>query len=376
MADENRIDHDPEDLENLSPEELQEHIREDKKKAKRSLRFAFTALIAIIAVCIAWFAANNQVTMTGTQISAENDQPFELASVGDRTQAETKFLLDEQNLNILSAGKETKYAKYKYKDITAQAWKVKETPQTYYVGNSGLAWHLNGQESLSPGASGKLEFYLISKKEGLTSAEITVNLKAYINKSGTGSSDNEAGTSANKSRATESTNNTVQNLISGHILLFQELDDAKGYDGWLGKWEDNTNTLTNTFTVSANSTFEKNIPYKVTIYWVWPQYFRNYIYTQRSTQGDLFTDQTSQTEESDYKKLNTFVNANAQKTFSTSRLFYQASLLGDAKVNDINQEINASMSDEVLNSCSTYYNQADEYIGKNAQYIYVEMEVN
>ena len=372
MADENKTEQNPDALENLTPEELQERIQEDRKKAKRSLRFAFTALIAIIAVCIAWFAANNQVTMTGTQISAENDQPFELASVGNRPEAERSYLLDENNLNILAEGTEKTYATYKYNDKTAQAWKVENTPQTYYVGNSGLAWHLTGQDSLSPGASGKLEFYLIPKKAGLTSAEITVNLKAYINKSGTGSSDNEAGTSSNKNRAIESTNNTVQNLISGHILLFQELDDTKGYDGWLGKWENST--LTNTFTVRPDDTFEKNVPYKVTIYWVWPQYFRNYIYTQRSTQGDLFTDQTSQTDESDYKKLNTFVNA--QKTFSTSRLFYQASLSADATVNDINQEINANMSDEVLNSCSTYYNQADEYIGKNAQYIYVEMEVN
>ena len=38
MADKNRIDHDPENLENLSPEELQKRIEEDKKNAKRSLR--------------------------------------------------------------------------------------------------------------------------------------------------------------------------------------------------------------------------------------------------------------------------------------------------------------------------------------------------
>lgn len=31
MADKNRIDHDPENLENLSPEELQKRIEEDKK---------------------------------------------------------------------------------------------------------------------------------------------------------------------------------------------------------------------------------------------------------------------------------------------------------------------------------------------------------
>ena len=103
MADKNRIDHDPENLENLSPEELQKRIEEDKKNAKRSLRFAFTALIAIIAVCIAWFVSNNQVTMTGTQIESKNNLAFELASVGDRQNAE-KDKLKNDNKNILSEG--------------------------------------------------------------------------------------------------------------------------------------------------------------------------------------------------------------------------------------------------------------------------------
>ena len=84
MADGNKTDQIPDELENLSPEELQERIQEEKKNAKRSLRFASTALLAIVAVCIAWFVANNRVTMTGTQISAENTVPFELASIGSR----------------------------------------------------------------------------------------------------------------------------------------------------------------------------------------------------------------------------------------------------------------------------------------------------
>ena len=99
MADGNKTDQIPDELENLSPEELQERIQEEKKNAKRSLRFAFTALLAIVAVCIAWFVANNRVTMTGTQISAENTVPFELASIGSRQKVEIDKL-KENNKNI------------------------------------------------------------------------------------------------------------------------------------------------------------------------------------------------------------------------------------------------------------------------------------
>ena len=35
--------------------------------------------------------------------------------------------------------------------------------------------------------------------------------------------------------------------------------------------------------------------------------------------------------------------------------------------------IDINMSDEIFESCTNYYNLADEYIGKNAQYIYVEL---
>ena len=296
MADKNRIDHDPENLENLSPEELQKRIEEDKKNAKRSLRFAFTALIAIIAVCIAWFVSNNQVTMTGTQIESKNNLAFELASVGDRQNAE-KDKLKNDNKNILSEGKKETFSKYNYKastDRDSSTWSVKNNSQIYYTGSSQLAWHLPEQENFYPGASGKLEFYLIPRQENLTRATITLELGGY--------------TDGNNQEAVKSDDIRLQELISGHILLFQNLDDEKGYSGWLGNWVENTNTITNTFTVTADK-FEKDVPYKITLRWVWPQYFRNYIYTLRDREGDLFTNKADlDSNTGDYKKINAFVN--------------------------------------------------------------------
>ena len=82
-------------------------------------------------------------------------------------------------------------------------------------------------------------------------------------------------------RAVKSEDTTLQNLIQGHILFFQQLDDVSGYQKWLKADE--------SFVIEApkDGSFQKDVPYKVTIYWIWPQYFRNYVYTQKSTQGDL-----------------------------------------------------------------------------------------
>ena len=361
MADENRIDHDPEDLENLSPEELQERIQEDKKKAKRSLRFAFTALIAIIAVCIAWFVANNQVTMNSTQITAETTEPFEIASVGHRLEAEDKYLKDANDEHILSGG--TERATYnQYIDI--ETGLSTTASYTYYVGGSGIAWHMNNDQNLVPGAGGKLEFYIIPKQSGLTSVKITLNMEGYT---------------LNGGKAKKLDNSKIQSLLNGHILLFRHLDDKYGYYGWLGADHELTINAPKKENEKEAATFVPNIPYKVTLYWKWPQYFRNYIYTQRSTYGDLFTDDMINNDnyKNDYESIIAFVNDQNKVTDKSSKLFYAANESGTETNSEItiSETIDKNMSDTVLDTCSKYYNQADEYIGKNTQFVYIQIKL-
>lgn len=351
MADEKKTGQNPDDLENLSPEELQERIQEEKKNAKRSLRFAFTALLAIIAVCIAWFASNSQVTSTGMQIAAQNEEPFRIASVGERLKDEQNYLKDETGKNILSEGNMETHTSY----IDTATGQEVTTTRTYYTGGSGVAWHMN-EQSLVPGAQGKLEFYLIPNKDGLSSADISLNLVGY--------SFNEK---ENKVQKIETPK--IQSLLNGHILLFQHVDDDNGYSGWLGE----NQKFTMRADANGSTTFKKNMPYKITIFWKWPQYFRNYIYTQKSTYGDLFTDASPKGDGSDYQKLITFVNKQRDIKADTGKLFYDASA---NKADKINEEINNTMSDEILDACSTYYNQADEYIGTNTQYVYIQIDVN
>lgn len=353
MAEKKKTDQNPDILEKLSPEELQERIQEEKKNAKRSLRFVFTALVAIIAVCIAWFVANNRVAMTGAQVSAENDAPFKIASVGKRQSGEEQYFKDENNNNILSDTTTETYSSY----IDAETGKTISTGEkTYYTGGSGIAWHMNSEQSLVPGAGGKLEFYLIPKKSGLTKADISLNLEGY----------KLAGEDDNK-KVQKVGNEKIQSLINGHILLFQHVDDTYGYYDWLGENQ--------TFTVSApggeNAVFTPGTPYKVTLYWKWPQYFRNYIYTQRSTYGDLFTDEMLKKYKTEYDTMIAFVNK--QNKISNSKLFYDES----STAPDIAEgAIKNTMPDDILNTCNKYYNQADEYIGNNTDYIYIQINVN
>ena len=321
-------------------DELLEEIAVNKRKLKQSFAFAFVALIAVIALGIAWFMSNSKVTSTGTSVSAQDDRLFELASVGKRQSAEASYLIDESKKSILSAGTEKTYDSYIENGTEVQ----KE--QTYHVGTGSLAWYLDSQESILPGANGKLEFYIIPKKDDVKSVTVSFDINGYVY-TNEGNADN---------RAVKSEDTTLQNLIQGHILFFQQLDDVDGYQKWLKADE--------SFVIEApkNGSFKQNVPYKVTIYWIWPQYFRNYVYTQKSTQGDLFMDAANQT----YARINTFINSQRTVETSQNKLFYDES----GKV-QVESDINKDMAQDTLEQCSNYYNKADEYIGTNAKCIYV-----
>ena len=330
-------------------DELLEKIEVNKRKLKQSFVFAFVAVIAVIALGIAWFMSNSKVTSTGTSVSAQDDRLFELASVGERQTAEASYLKDESKKNILSAGTERTYTSYIENGTEVQK------QQTYHVGMESLAWYLDSQESILPGANGKLEFYIIPKKDNVKPVTVSFDISGYVYTT-KGNVDK---------RAVKSEDTTLQNLVQGHILFFQQLDDVHGYQKWLKADE--------SFIIEApkNSYFKKDVPYKVTIYWIWPQYFRNYVYTQKSTQGDLFTDAANQTDDSDYARINTFINSQRTVETTQNKLFYDES----GKI-QVGPDINKDMAQDTLEQCSNYYNKADEYIGTNAKYIYVGIKVN
>ena len=274
--------------------------------------------------------------MKGSAISADSDHSFELASVGTRQEA-------EQNYLKLDQGTTKDYDAY----IDAETGKTIAKSQTYHKGYSGMAWYLNEEESLVPGAGGKLEFYFIARKEGISSVNISFDKKAYIQENGSVAASNDS---------------TLQNLIRGHVLFFRYLDDKYGYHGWLGTDQK--------FKLDApnNGTFQTDIPYKITVYWVWPREFRNYIYTQKSTQGDLFTGKFSEEKDDEYAAFINFINQ--QNTKEGSKLFYDKTGAGIT----IDGKIDKNMLQSALEAGTKYYNEADEYIGTNAKYIYVKVQ--
>lgn len=362
--------------EEMSQEELQKKIEEDKKKAKSSIVLAFSAVIAIIALCIAWFVANNRVNMKSSTLTADREVPFMLASVGERQSAEVNHFWEDLFENKkLHEGKEKQYDCYYEVDDKNEEKKV-EKKQEYYIGTSNLVWHLKGQESFQPGASGKVEFYIIPQRDELQSVTVKLDIEAYNDtgrvSSSTSTENEETGNENKQSKAIQINNNDLKNLVSGHILFFQKLDDVNGYSKWINP----QNAL---FQVTApKGSFTKNVPYKITIYWVWPKYLRNYVYNSRSINGDLFSDTTDKN--TDYMAVQKMINALDEGLGRVNRMYYNSSeqnnkftTLPDSTAD--NKIINKNMSDENLNIWSAYYDEADEYIGSNVKYVYIKASV-
>lgn len=353
--------------EKLSVEELHVRIAEDKKKAVRSLFMALSALVVMVGFCIAWFVSNHRVNATGMNIEAANAQDFQLASKGKRQEAEQKYLKNKDSQNILNNG--TAYlinSDGKMIDASDDT----DNTETYYVGFTNLAWRLDDDVTLMPGASGSMTFYIIPRKENLTSANLTFTLKAYEDDTKTGV-------------AAVSKDNQLQNLVMGHILFFRNREADGSYAGWIAPDENGSYLMANSeysFTVTPENktTFEKDKPYPVTLYWVWPNYIRNYIYTNQN--GSLFTNPDS----SDYQDLLKFLNKenfqNNEAEQKYSKIFYvkpdSGATSAKGSTGGNGNQINSNITDAVLNECNEAYNNADQYIGKNARYLYVDVTVD
>lgn len=317
---------------------------ENHRKAAKNMRttflktgvFMLSAAVVIIVMTIAWFMSNNKVGASGTNINANNSERYIIASAGNRQKAEQDNY-KENGENILSDSEGSEYTNY-YDTLTGETVTLQEDKKlTLY---NGTVWHLQDHDTMHPGARGVLEFYVIPQVENLQELTFSFDVAAY--------------------KAVNDVNNPVSlvedevinQLLEGHILFFTNLDDSDGYSGWIGTNEKKITVK------DKNGTLQKNLPYKVSIYWIWPRKYRNFIYHQKSMQGDLFA-----TESEDYKQLISFINKNQAK------FFYNNS----EEMKGITTDINMSDDEYVLGT--SYYNIADEYIGTNVNYIYLEINL-
>lgn len=364
-------------------QKAQEQIHELKDQWKIFFRtgiIILAAVIVIIAVSIAWFTMNNQVEATGTSIQAAGSE-FELAAAvkgADSTQGTYDNLLE------VSPGAGLKVGDKNYLSTdgshTEISWAITD--------DSNMRNKKGPTQGIEPGSSGEMTFYIISHKQGMLDVKLDLNVTGY---QATG----DPASAADLKKIEES----AQQLLEGHILLFAGYDGtSNSYKGWIsedaGSWSMDLGTNGEKILLQEDGKGEltwktenakKDTAYPVTVYWIWPERLESYLrkaatYTGRypllfpydagksdtgnlsALPADLFTKMCDTgTATGTNAGSNRYFRWENQETFG--KTVNPGTLLG------LRNEFHSL----VYREAAAYYDSADQYLGKNVQYVKLKL---
>ena len=292
--------------------------------------FVLAAIVAIFA-CLAWFAANNRVSATGSTIGAKAER-YTIAAASDANAHvgyyERSERTDGEKKNI--AGLDTTDA------------------MTVTLGSN-----LNNETagSLYPGARGKITFTVTPLTNDLDG--VTINLSRVLKVTGVGVVE-DGGTLSPEAEV-------LLGLVKGHLLFFTSCDQNGYYSGRVANSQ--IKIPKKKFCEGEDTTKPTTKPVPITLFWVWPEYFQNFVLTGNTNYyKNLFA--AAGDEKTDYGALQADVNSN-KTTF-----FYGTASGKDAASAPT---VSADMSSSDTAICSALYNNADEQIGDKVEYIQLRM---
>ena len=309
-----------------------EHVRTLKDFWKDFLVSGLFVLAAIVAIfaCLAWFAANNRVSATGSTIGAKADR-YTLTAAGEGESG--------AHVGYYERSERTPEEKHAIDGLdTADAMTVT------------LGSNLNNETagSLYPGARGKITFTVTPRTDNL--GDITINLsrvlkvkaKENIYKEADGNLSNDA--------------STLLGLVKGHLLFFTGCEN--GY--YSGRVANSKITIQKKeFCIGGNVANPTNQSHTVTLYWVWPEYFQNFVLTGNTNYyKNLFA--AAGDAKSEYGALQADMNEHKVN-------YFYGAANGTSAANAPAVSADMSFSDTAI--CSALYNNADEQIGNKVEYI-------
>lgn len=310
-----------------------EHVRTLKDFWKDFLVSGLFVLAAIVAIfaCLAWFAANNRVSATGSTIGAKAER-YTLTAAGEGESG--------AHVGYYERSERTPEEKYAIDGLdTTDAMTVT------------LGSNLNNESagSLYPGARGKITFTvkpLVSDLDG-----ITINLSRVLkvaNVVGVVKDENTLGPDAQ----------ALLGLVRGHLLFFTTCDQNGYYSGRVVNGQ--IEIPRKAFCENGDVTKPTNKSVTINLYWVWPEYFQNFVLTGNTNYyKNLFAAETT-----DYSTLQADMNAHKANYF-----YGTVSSGGVANAPAVSS--NMSFGDTAI--CSALYNNADEQIGNKVECIQLRM---
>lgn len=347
------------EIEQLSPEALEQEIENDKRKAARSMIFIAAAAVAFIAICIAWFVSNNRVNGILGRISAKKSG-IEIGSTGSqgvhddilkKVKSEITYHLSDEESN--------------HPHDTSQGGSINwllspdSNMNNYSDGKSfaDTGAKFRKDYAMEPGTKGKLDFFVKSYEEGDLSLDFSLDIVPYVMNNDTQQVVDKTATAAQ--------------LLSGHIVCF------------LGEAQNDTVKYTwikdGRFQITIPKA-EKDKEYNYSIYWVWPLNLSTILLNK----SDEFLN-GSNVEFDDKDATGALRNQIVTDMTENPGKYFFSSLTGNplnAEYEEIkaikeihtNSGSNSTYDKQLFVDLSSYYNQADMKIGESISFITATLE--
>ena len=309
-----------------------EHVRTLKDFWKDFLVSGLFVLAAIVAIfaCLAWFAANNRVSATGSTIGAKADR-----------------------YTLTAAGEGKPDAHVGYYERTAEEKHTIAGLDTADGMTVTLGSNLNNETagSLYPGARGKITFTVTPRTDNL--GDITINLSRILKAKGNIYEEADGNLSDDAS--------TLLSLVKGHLLFFTSCKNGYYSDRVV---DSKIEIHKSEFCEKGDVTKPTNKSVTINLYWVWPEYFQNFVLTGNTNYyKNLFAPPTDG-KNPDYVALQADMNKNKVNYFFGAAGGKEAASA---------PTVSASMTSSDTAICSALYNNADEQIGDKVKYIQLRM---
>ena len=309
-----------------------EHVRTLKDFWKDFLVSGLFVLAAIVAIfaCLAWFAANNRVSATGSTIGAKADR-----------------------YTLTAAGEGKPGAHVGYYERTAEEKHTIAGLDTADGMTVTLGSNLNNETagSLYPGARGKITFTVTPNTDNL--GDITINLSRILKAKGNIYEEADGNLSDDAS--------TLLSLVKGHLLFFTSCKNGYYSDRVV---DSKIEIHKSEFCEKGDVTKPTNKSVTINLYWVWPEYFQNFVLTGNTNYyKNLFAAPTDG-KNPDYVALQADMNKNKVNYFFGAAGGKEAASA---------PTVSASMTSSDTAICSALYNNADEQIGDKVKYIQLRM---
>ena len=378
--------------EELTAEEYRQKAQEQIELLKNQWKIFFrtgiivvAAFIVMIVASIAWFVSNTRVDATGVAIRPA-DMPFDLAAAGTKSTASADRGMYDKLLTVSpGASREIERKKYWSTDgsHTSICWAV--TPESN-MNNTGEAGKPTGIE---PGSYGKMTFYIIPNKDGPLKVTLDLVLTGYQIADAKKNEEN-----VTKNDLTEVTDPSLQQLLEGHVLLFAGYNEkARCYKGWIsedaGEWSMRLGSETEAAVLESksgkltwnNTNAKKDTAYPVTIYWIWPERLESYLRKADGYSGKnplLFPEDPS-SEENALSALpeNLFETMGEVEENSSSNRYFRwedSAKFQENVTKDTLSQIREKFNPALYSMVAAYYDSADQYLGKNVQYVQLKLD--